>query len=134
MARGQGWTIFFTLLLGILGTSLFWLYSPYLQDRVARQVAEELKGRQPALEAGKEGSPALAGGPQQAPGSRFQLVSDGKNVFLADLKEGRVWRYYHLTKESGAAKEDEGFLPLPVYYGGKKSYSASEPEETPGKP
>jgi hypothetical protein len=132
MARGSGWAIFFALLLGILGTSLFWLYSPYLQDRVTQQVATAMKNRE-AQEMGREAGQELKGAASQALGPRFQLVADGKNVFLADLKEGRVWRYYHQTKEGGG-KEDEGFLPIAVYFGGKKSYSAGEPEAPPARP
>jgi hypothetical protein len=68
----------------------------------------------------------------QARGSRFQMVANGKEAFLVDLKNGRVWRYFHQTKEGGFSKEDEGFLPLPFYYAGKKYYTASEIEPPPG--
>ena len=51
---------------------------------------------------------------------REQVVTDGKQTFLADRKEGRVWRYFHHTREGGNLKEEEGFLPLPFFYGGKK--------------
>jgi hypothetical protein len=66
-------------------------------------------------------------------GSRYQIITDGKQVFLADLKEGRVWRYYHVGKEGAMGKEDEGFLPLALYFGGRKYYSASEAESPPAK-
>jgi hypothetical protein len=48
------------------------------------------------------------------------------NKFIVGLKTGRVWRYFHQTKEEGFSKEDEGFLPIPFYYAGKKHYSAAE--------
>ena len=70
----------------------------------------------------------------QAAGSHFQMVSDGKQVFVVDLKTGRVWRYFHQTKEEGFSREDEGFLPIPFYYAGKKHYSASEIEPPAGAP
>ncbi len=83
--------------------------------------------------------PEAGGGPDglkrlasPAAGWRYQLVSDGKQVFLADLKEGRVWRYFRQTREGGMGKEDEGWLPLALYFGGKKLYSASEAEPPPG--
>jgi hypothetical protein len=67
------------------------------------------------------------------------MVTDGKQVFVVDLKNGRAWRYYHQTKEQGFSREDEGFLPIPFYYAGEKHYSASEigasssgPVTTPG--
>ena len=69
--------------------------------------------------------------PSQAMGSRFQMVTDGKQVFLVDLKNGRVWRYFHNTKEGGFSKEDEGFLPMALYYAGQKHYAASEVEPPP---
>jgi rhodanese-related sulfurtransferase len=53
-------------------------------------------------------------------GCRYQMVAGGREFFLADLKEDRVWRYFHHTKEGGFAKEDEGFLPGAMYYGCKK--------------
>ena len=64
----------------------------------------------------------------QAPGLRYQVVTDGKQTFLADLKEGRVWRYFHHTREDGHLKDEEGFLPLPFFYGGKKYPTAGEVE------
>ena len=67
-------------------------------------------------------------------GSRYQMVADGKQVFLVDLANGRVWRYFHNTKEAGFSKEDEGFLPLALYYAGQKHYAASEIEPPPGAP
>ncbi len=63
-----------------------------------------------------------------ASGWRYHVVSDGKQVFLADLKEGRVWRYFQQNREGGLGKTDEGLLPLALYFGGKKHYSASEVE------
>ncbi len=56
------------------------------------------------------------------------MVTDGKQTFLADLKEGRVWRYFHHTREDGHLKDEEGFLPLPFYFGGKKYLTAGEVE------
>ena len=62
------------------------------------------------------------------------MVTDGKQVFLVDLQNGRVWRYFHNTKEAGFSKEDEGFLPMPLYYAGQKHYAASEIEPPPAAP
>jgi hypothetical protein len=110
--RSVAWTVFISLLLGIVAATAFWLYSPYGQ--------EQLTGK-------KNGEPPkpdkLA---SQAMGSHFQMVADGKQVFVVDLKNGRAWRYYHQTKEQGFSRVDEGFLPIPFYYAGKKHYSASE--------
>jgi hypothetical protein len=134
MARNHGWTVVMALLVGVLGASIFWLYGPYLKRQVAGQVAEAMKGQPLNVEMSK-GAPAdLKGVPSQAWGSRYQMVADGEQVFLADLKEGRVWRYFHQTREGGSAREDEGFLPIALYYGGKKYYSASEVEPILGKP
>jgi hypothetical protein len=55
-------------------------------------------------------------------------------VFLVDLQNGRVWRYFHNTKEAGFSKEDEGFLPMALYYAGQKHFAASEVEAPPGAP
>jgi len=134
MARGRGWSVVVVLLVGLLGASVFWLYGPYLKRQVAFQVAEALQGRPLAVEVGKGGAADLKGAASQALGPRYQLVSDGRQVFLADLKEGRVWRYFHHGREGGLAREDEGFLPLALYYGGKKYYSASEVEPILSKP
>jgi hypothetical protein len=133
MARSQGWTVVMALVVGILGASIFWFYGPFLQRQVARQVAEAMKTQPLTADLAKGGGAALTGAGSQAMGPRFQLLGDGKQVFLADLKEGRTWRYYHYTKEGGYAKEEEGFLPIPLYYGGKKFYSADEVEPTPAK-
>ena len=70
----------------------------------------------------------------QAVGSRYQMMTDGKQMFLVDLQNGRVWRYFHNTKEAGFSKEDEGFLPMALYYAGQKHYAASEIEPPPGVP
>jgi hypothetical protein len=134
MARKQGWALFFTLLLGILGASLFWLYGPYMQWEVARRVAQEMKGRQVPLEVSKGGGAHLLGAPFSAVGLRYQLISDGRHTFLGDLKEGRVWRYYHHTKEGGYAREEEGFTPVPLYSGGKEYYTARDMDQSPAKP
>jgi hypothetical protein len=128
MARKQGWALFFLFLLGILGASIFWLYGPYLKGEVARQVDEAVKTRQLALEVSKGGGVGLKGPGFSALGWRYQLLTDGRNTFLADLKEGRVWRYYHHTREGGYGREDEGFLPLSVYSEGKKYSGAGEME------
>ena len=34
------WTVIISLLAGVLGASIFWLYSPYGHDRLAQQAAE----------------------------------------------------------------------------------------------
>ena len=135
MARNKGWTwtVLISLVVGGVGASLFWLYSPYFHGQLAQQVAQDLKAQQISREA-KGGALSLQKLPSQALGSRFQMVADGKQIFLVDLKNGRVWRYYHQTKEEGFGKEDEGFLPIPFYYAGKKHYTASEVEPPPGAP
>jgi hypothetical protein len=115
-------------LAGVLGAGVFWVYGPYQQQLVAQQVAEIMKGHPVGVEV-TPGSPAdLKAAPSFALGPRFQIVADGKRVFLADLKEGRVWRYYYHSKETGHAKEDEGFLPVAMFFGGKKYYSAGDIE------
>ena len=133
MARNQGWTITLALLAGALLASLYWLYGPHLKGQVERDVAEALKAQQPTLELSPGGG-IPQGLPSQAAGPRYQLVAGAREVFLADLKEGRVWRYFHQTKEGGFAKEDEGFLPVAMYYGGKKYYSAAEVDAPPRPP
>jgi hypothetical protein len=135
MARNKGWTwtVFISLLVGVVGASIFWLYSPYFHDQLAHQVAQDLKAQQIST-AAKGGGLSLTKIPSQALGARFQMVADGKEVFLVDLKTGRVWRYFHQTKEKGFGKEDEGFLPIAFYYAGKKHYAASEIEPPPGAP
>jgi hypothetical protein len=45
-----------------------------------------------------------------------------------------VWRYFHNTTEAGFNKEDEGFLPMALYYAGQKHYAASEIEPPPAAP
>ncbi len=135
MARSRSWrwTAIISLLAGVVGASVFWLYSPYGHDRLAREIAGDLKTQPiPGEVKGEAGS--LKKLPPQALGSRYQMVTDGKQVFLADLKNGRVWRYFHNTKETGFSKEDEGFLPMPLYYAGQKHYAASEVEPPPAAP
>jgi hypothetical protein len=135
MARSRSWrwTAIISLLAGVVGASVFWLYSPYGHDRLTRELVGELK-TQP-IPGGVKGEPgSLKKLPLQALGSRFQMVTEGKEVFLADLKNGRVWRYFHNTKEGGFSKEDEGFLPIPLYYAGQKHYTASEVEPPPAAP
>jgi hypothetical protein len=135
MARSGSWkwTAIISLLVGVVGASVFWLYSPYGHDRVAQEIAGEMKIPPPPGEAkGLPGS--LKKLPSQAIGSRYQMVTDGKQVFLVDLQNGRVWRYFYNTKEGGFSKEDEGFLPMPLYYAGQKHYSASEIEPPQAAP
>lgn len=134
MARGGGWTIIFVFLLGVLGAGVFWVYGPYLQRVVGQQVTEIMKAHPVSVEVTK-GSPAdLKASASQALGPRFQMVADGKHVFLADLRDGRVWRYYHHTKEGGYSKEEEGFLPVSLFFGGKKHYSAVDIDSAPRSP
>jgi len=107
------------------------VYGPFVRHEVSRQVEEAVKG-QAAKTEGKEtkGPLTLKGVGAAAPGARFQVVTDGKQTFLADLKEGRVWRYFHYTRDDGHVKEEEGFLPLPFFFGGKKYPTADvETEE-----
>jgi hypothetical protein len=135
MARSRSgmWTVIISILLGVVGASLFWLYSPYGHDRVAPPGEGDLQ-TQP-LPGERQGGPVnLKKLTSQAMGSRYQMVADGKQVFLVDLKNGRVWRYFHQTKETGFDREDEGFLPMPLYYAGQKHYTASEIEPPPGAP
>ena len=135
MARNRSWTwtVIISLLVGVVGASIFWLYSPYGHDRLAQQVAEDLK-TQPLPTAGQGGLVNLKKLASQAKGARYQMVADGKEVFLVDLMNGRVWRYFHHTKEAGFSMEDEGFLPIGLFYAGKKHYTASEIEPPPGAP
>lgn len=134
MARNQGWRIIGVLALGIAGATVFWVYGPFSQQELSRRVEEAVKGQAAkATEAGKttEGDKTKqelkALGPQGT-GGRYQVVTDGKQTFLADLKEGRVWRYFHHTRDDGHLKEEEGFLPLPFFFGGKKYQSAGDVE------
>ncbi|MFA4902373.1 MAG: hypothetical protein WC600_06470 [Desulfobaccales bacterium] len=125
--RSWTWTVIISLLVGIAAATAFWQYSPYGHEQVAQQsqsLTAEVKGG--ALHLKKSAS--------QATGSHFQMVTDGKQVFIVDLKSGRVWRYFHQTKEEGFSREDEGFLPIPFYYAGKKHYSAAEIEPPAGLP
>ncbi len=126
MARRQGWTLVFSFIAGAAAASVFWFHDSYLHRSPSPGTAGESTSPQPIPEAG--GLKRLA----SLPGWRSQMVSDGKQVFLADLKEGRVWRYFRQTREGGLGKEDEGWLPLALYFGGKKLYSASEAEPPPG--
>jgi hypothetical protein len=132
-SRNSTWTAIISVLMGVVGASIFWLYSPYGHDRLAQQTAEDLKTQ--ALPGEGQGGPVnLKKLASQAKGSRYQMVADGKQVFLVDLNNGRVWRYFHNTKEAGFSMEDEGFLPIGLYYAGKKHYAASEIEPPPGAP
>ena len=128
------WTVIISLLIGVLGASIFWLYSPYGHDQLAHQVVNDLKEQRLPVEAKGNILRPRNLASQQALGPRFQMVTDGKEVFLVDLKYGRVWRYFHQTKEGGFSKEDEGFLPLAMYYGGQKHYTAREIEVPPSAP
>jgi len=119
--RSWTWTVIISLLVGIAGATAFWQYSPYGHEQVDQQ-------SQPLTAEVKGGDLHLKKSASQATGSHFQMVSDGKQVFVVDLKSGRVWRYFHQTKEEGFSREDEGFLPIPFYYAGKKHYSAAEIE------
>ncbi|MFZ5449214.1 MAG: hypothetical protein ACOZFS_11320 [Thermodesulfobacteriota bacterium] len=134
--RSWTWTVIISLLVGALVATIFWLYSPYGYDRLAKERAEALRAQTPTGEM-KEGTVSPKKMASQAVGSRFQMVTDGKQVFVVDLKSGRAWRYFHQTKEEGFSREDEGFLPIPFYYAGKKHYSASDidsPSDAPGNP
>jgi hypothetical protein len=126
VAKSKGWSFIIALLLGVAAASAFWLYGPYLEYEVSRRVAESVKKEPMGLTPGKVGSAAGAVGPATVAGQRYQLVTDGKNILLADLKTGRVWRYYHHTREGGFAREDEGFLPLSLHFEGKKYPSAGQ--------
>jgi hypothetical protein len=126
VARGHGFTLTVVLVVGILGASVFWFYGPFLPRLLAPRVAEILRTQPLAVVVSKEGRADLKGAGALVQGARFQVVADGKNLFLADLKEGRMWRYFHHTREGGYSKEDEGFLPLSMFFGGKKYYSAGE--------
>lgn len=134
MAKSKGWSFFIALLLGIAAASAFWLYGPYLEDQIARRVTETMKGQPLAVTPGKAGEAATKAGPTALPGMRYQIVTDGKNILLADLKAGRAWRYYHHTREGGFAREDEGFLPLTLHFEGKKYPSAGQVAEALDKP
>jgi len=122
------------MLVGVAGASVFWLYGPHLQREIARQVAEAVKAQPLTVEVERVGPGDPKKLPAQAVGPRFQLVADGRQVFLADLQEGRVWRYFQHTKEGGYPKEEEGFLSLPLFQGGKKYFRASDLDQVPSKP
>jgi len=129
MARNQGWRMMAALLVGIGGATVFWLYGPYLPREVSRQVEEALKGQASRIgAAGEKAGAALKAAGSPVPGLRYQLVTDGKDTFLADLKEGRVWRHFRHTREGGQQKDEEGFLPLPFFFGGKKYPKAGDVE------
>ena len=125
--RSWTWTVIISLLVGVVGATAFWLYSPYGHEQMAPQ-------SQALTAEVKEGALHLKKSATQATGSRFQMVTDGKQVFVVDLKSGRVWRYFHQTTEAGFSREDEGFLPIPFYYAGKKHYSAAQIESPTGDP
>jgi len=135
MARSRSWrwTAIISVLAGVVGASVFWLYSPYGHDRVAQEIAREMK-IPPAPGEVKGGPGTLKKLSSQAMGSRYQMVTDGKQMFLVDLQNGRVWRYFHNTKEAGFDKEDEGFLPMALFYAGQKHFAASEIEPPPAPP
>lgn len=131
--RNSTWTAIISVLVGVVGASIFWVYVPYGHDQLVTQGAGDLQTQPPSGE-GKGEPVNLKKMASQAMGSRYQMVADGKQVFLVDLKNGRVWRYFHQTKEAGFSKEDEGFLPIALYYAGQKHYAASEIEPPPGAP
>jgi hypothetical protein len=135
MAHGKSrtWTVIISLLVGVAVASTFWLYNPYGHDRLAQSGTGDLQ-TQPLPGEGKAGPVNIKKLASQAMGARYQMVADGKQVFLVDLTNGRVWRYFHHTKEAGFSMEDEGFLPIGLYYAGKKHYTASEIEAPPGVP
>lgn len=121
MARSQGWNIIIGLLLGFAAATAFWFYGPFLKGEVSRQVEEAVKSQAAKTgETAGKGAWALKGVGAAAPMGRYQIVTDGKQTFLADLKDGRMWRYFRHTREEGHLKEEEGFLPLPFFFGGMK--------------
>jgi hypothetical protein len=126
MARGSGFGFIIALLVGIAAATAFWLYGPYPPGQVARQVTQGLKEARLPVEVSKAADAELMAAAPQTQGGRFQVMAAGKNVFLADVQTGRVWRYYHHTREAGYGRDDEGFLPLGLLFGGKKYYTARE--------
>ncbi|MDD3581249.1 MAG: hypothetical protein PHW74_09540 [Desulfobacca sp.] len=126
MAKSTGWTFFWAILLGILLTTIFWVYSPFLRHKVSSQVEEALQNKEFSIQTTKGTGAAIQGAPAMAQGNRFMLVSSGNQTFLADLKDGRVWRYFQHTREGGWSREAEGFIPLSFHYQGKKFFTASE--------
>jgi hypothetical protein len=135
MARSRNgtWIAIVSMLVGVLAASIFWRYSSYGHDRLGQQAAADVK-IQTVPGAGKSETVSLKKLATQAMGARYQMVTDGKQMFLVDLQNGRIWRYFHNTKEGGFSKEDEGFLPMPLYYAGQKHYAASEVEPPLGAP
>jgi hypothetical protein len=125
--RSGTWTVIISLLIGITAATAFWQYSPYGHEQAAQQ-------SQPSPGETKGGPPNLKKLASQAASSRFQMVTDSKQVFVVDLQNGRVWRYFHQTKEEGFSREDEGFLPVPFYFAGKKHYTATDIEPPAGLP
>lgn len=125
MARSQSWNTVIAVLVGFAAATAFWFYGPFLQREVSRQVEEAVKGQaaKPGETANK-GPLALKGVGAPPAAGRYQVVTDGKQTFLADLKEGRVWRYFRHSREEGHLKDEEGFLPLPFFFGGKKHPTA----------
>ncbi|MBW1952888.1 MAG: hypothetical protein JRI66_07350 [Deltaproteobacteria bacterium] len=126
MAKSTGWTFFLAILLGIVGTTVFWLYSPFLDQKVANQIEAALKNKEFSIQALKGSGAEIQGAPSMAQSHRFLLISGNNQTFLADLKDGRVWRYFRHSKEGGWPREAEGFIPLRFYFQGKKFYAASE--------
>ena len=135
MARNRNgtWIALISMLVGVVAASIFWRYSSYGHEQLAQQGVEDLKV-QTVPGGGKGGTVSLKKLATEARGARYQMVTDGKEMFLVDLQNGRVWRYFHNTKEGGFSKEDEGFLPMPLYYAGSKHYTASEVEPPPIPP
>jgi hypothetical protein len=125
VARGQGWNTIIAVLVGFAAATAFWLYGPFLKSEMSRQVEEAVKGQAAkTAEMGNKGPMALKPSGAPGPGARYQMVTDGKQTLLADLKEGRVWRYFRYSREEGHQRDEEGFLPLPFFYGGKKHPNA----------
>lgn len=120
MARSRGWNVIIALVVGFAGATVFWFYGPFLKREVGHQVEEAVKDQAAKTADKGEMSPLAWKGAAPGGGARYQVVTDGKETFLADLKEGRVWRYFRHTREGGYLKDEEGFLPLPFFYGGKK--------------
>ena len=119
-SRSKAWGIIVALLVGFAGATVFWFYGPFLKKEVSLQVEEAVKEQAAKTTESGNNSPLALKGVVPGAGARYQVVTDGKQTFLADRKEGRVWRYFHHTREGGNLKEEEGFLPLPFFYGGKK--------------
>ena len=117
MARSQGWNTIIALLVGLAGATAFWFYGPFLKAEVSRQVEEAVKEQAAKTTAQGDKAPLALKRAAPGVGGRYQVVTDGKQTFLADLKEGRVWRYFHYSREEGQLKDEEGFLPLPFFFG-----------------